>query len=226
MNGSSTLILSRHKRGFAVPTSCKGEVMCRRLSRVWILFVCVIVLMGCQEKTKESGLELVDEKRVEIEEHNSKESSEREEQEKSEDESYQYVHVCGQVKEPGVYKLPQNSRIFEAVEAAGGITKDADESALNLAEALQDGQQVYIPSKKEQETQKESGTQVSDGKVDINHASKEELMTLHGIGEARAEAILQYRQEHGDFKSIEELMNVSGIKEGMFQKIKDYIRIG
>lgn len=191
-----------------------------------MILLCVIALVGCQEKAKESGLELVDEKQVESEEQNSEESPEGEIQETSEGEHYQYVHVCGQVKEPGVYKLPQNSRIFEAVEAAGGTTKNADDSALNLAEVLEDGQQVYIPSKEEMKQEKDNQTQTSEGKIDINHASKEELMTLNGIGEARAEAILQYRQEHGDFQSIEELMNVSGIKEGMFQKIKDYVRIG
>lgn len=194
-----------------------------------MILMCMMILTGCQETAKESGLELVDEKRVESEEQNSEEQSESGEQDTSAGENYQYVHVCGQVKEPGVYKLPQNSRIFEAVEAAGGTTKQADETALNLAEVLEDGQQVYIPSKdeqKEQEMQNGNHTQTNDGKIDINHASKEELMTLNGIGEARADAILQYRQEHGSFQSIEELMNISGIKEGMFQKIKDYIRIG
>lgn len=198
--------------------------MHRRAKKAWIILMISLLLTGCQEKAQESGLEFVDEQRVETKEQNSEEQSEREKQKDSESNTDQYVHVCGQVKHPGVYKLPQNSRIFEAVEAAGGTTKNADESALNLAEVLEDGQQVYIPSKKEQK-QKESDTQTGDEKVDINHATKEELMTLNGIGEARAEAILQYRQEHGAFQSIEELMNISGIKEGMFQKIKDDIRI-
>ena len=113
------------------------------------------------------------------------------------------------------------------VEAAGGMT-DGAAWQINQAQELADGQQVYVPSKEEAS---EAGTgpglagQASDGKVNINTATKEELMTLSGIGEARAEAILKYREEKGGFQSTEELKEIDGIKDGIFGKIEDQIKI-
>lgn len=117
--------------------------------------------------------------------------------------------------------------MFEAIEAAGGITEDAHETVLNLAEVLEDGQQIYIPSRKEVETQEktEKEAEKDDGKINLNSASKEELMTLSGIGEVKAQAIISYREEHGGFQSIEELTEVAGIKDASFQKVKDQIKV-
>ncbi|WP_418747079.1 helix-hairpin-helix domain-containing protein [Frisingicoccus sp.] len=144
-----------------------------------------------------------------------------------------YVYVCGQVKTPGVYSMVKGSRLFQAVEMAGGILAEGDLTRINLAVPLEDGQKIYIPSKDEAEAlsqietekpENETGS-LSDGRVNINRASKEVLMTLPGIGEAKADAILAYRQEEGDFESTESLMQVPGIKEGVFAKIKDRISI-
>ena len=145
-----------------------------------------------------------------------------------------YVYVCGQVRTPGVYSLDEGSRLFEAVDLAGGILPEGDLTRINLAAVLADGQKIYIPSAAEAETmqdaeefseESEKSGDVSGQRVNINRASKETLMTLPGIGEAKAEAILAYRQAEGDFESPEALMNVPGIKEGVFAKIKDRIAI-
>lgn len=139
-----------------------------------------------------------------------------------------YVHVCGEVCAPGVYELENGSRVYEALEAAGGMTGEAAAHLLNQAEALSDGQQIYIPSVAEAEAQTAGMPGVreaDDGKVDLNAAGKEELMSLSGIGEARAEAILRYREQKGRFTSVEELKEVEGIKEGVFGKVKDRIKV-
>lgn len=137
------------------------------------------------------------------------------------------VYVCGAVAEPGVYHFSAGSRIWEAIEAAGGFHEEAAQAAVNLAQPLTDGAQIWIPTQEEQEkeVQQESFSGQKAGKVNLNTASKERLMTLTGIGEARAEAILAYRQEAGPFLAIEDIMKVSGIKEAAFQKIKDDITV-
>ncbi len=149
------------------------------------------------------------------------------------------VYICGAVKNPGVYRCRQGERVSHAVEQAGGLKKNASE-LVNLAEPLVDGQRVYIPTKKEmQEKTQVSGdygdgrgsTEVSgsdgqrDSRVNINTADAAELMTLPGIGESRAQSILDYRSEHGSFRSIEEIKNISGIKEGLFSQIQELITV-
>ena len=134
-----------------------------------------------------------------------------------------FVHICGEVNAPGVYELPEGSRIFEAVEAAGGFTEEASEESLNLAGVISDGMQIVILSEDEAKRQLEAEEYMASGLVNINTASKEQLMTLPGIGESRAEDILRYREESGGFETIEDIMKVSGIKDAAFQKIKDSI---
>lgn len=148
-----------------------------------------------------------------------------------------YVEVCGAVAAPGVYQLMENSRVFHAVEAAGGMVENAAHGYVNLAQMLSDGQQIYIPTKEEAElqalpkasadlfTDSTSRTTEASQVININTAGKEELMTLCGIGESKALAIIAYREEKGRFDSVEELMNVQGIKEGTFTKIKENIVI-
>lgn len=137
------------------------------------------------------------------------------------------VHVCGSVAIPGVYYLDEGSRIHEAVALAGGFTEDAAGDAINLAEAVSDGEQIYIPSKKDVENgySTEELTKIGDGLVNINTASLEELKTLPGIGDMKAEAIIAYREECGNFTSVEDIMNVSGIKDSSYERIKDYIKV-
>lgn len=135
-----------------------------------------------------------------------------------------WVYVCGEVKNPGVYELKAGSRIFEAVEAAGGMSAQAAEEAVNLAQLLADGQQIQIPSK-QQEQAVMSTVQAQTGMISLNSATKEQLMQLSGIGESKAQAILDYRQEHGRFAAIEELKQVSGIGERLFEQIKGQVTL-
>lgn len=148
------------------------------------------------------------------------------------EEPYVYVHVCGMVREPGVYEIPAGSRIYEAVEAAGGFAEGSAGDFLNLAQEVQDGMKIEVPDQEQAALWKEAGSGAdagnasgSGGKVDLNRATKEELMTLKGIGESRAEDILRYREEYGGFQAIEDIMNVPGIKEGAFAKIRDQITV-
>lgn len=159
--------------------------------------------------------------------------------ETQEPEEMVYVHVCGQVVSPGVYQLLKGSRVYEAIALAGGCTEQGALDCLNMAQEVADGMKIQVP---DQETarrileEQPAGTgqnqlsglgqgQSAQTLVNINTASKEQLMTLSGIGESRAEDIIQYREEYGGFQKIEDIMKVSGIKEAAFQKIKDSITV-
>ena len=152
-----------------------------------------------------------------------------------------YVHVCGAVKNPGVYEMPVGSRVYEAVEEAGGFTEEADSSYVNQAQQLADGAKLVIPTiEQSKELSVAVGIQddvsgigsadstqdeASDGKININTASEAQLCNIPGIGSTRAAAIVAYRQENGGFTVIEDIMNVNGIKEGTYNKIKDKIKV-
>ena len=145
-----------------------------------------------------------------------------------------WVYVCGAVNHPGVYQLAEGSRVCEALQCAGGLKEDADERSLNQAQVLEDGQQIIVLTVEETKNTG-SGTAAGSGsgsnaggssgnaKVNINTAGREELMTLPGIGEARAEAIIAYREENGAFQSAEEIMKIEGIKEKSYAKLQDKI---
>ena len=136
------------------------------------------------------------------------------------------VHVCGEVNTPGVVELAAGSCAADAVEAAGGFTERAAPDGLNLARALSDGEQVRVPDAEEAASAAESEAVRESGRIDINSATREQLMSLPGIGEVRAEAIIAYRTEHGPFSEISELMNVSGIGESILKQIEDRITAG
>ena len=156
-----------------------------------------------------------------------------------------YIDVCGAVVNPGVYELEAGSRVFQALEAAGGILPEAAGEYVNRAGRLEDGQQIYIPTREEAEKELSlqnpaeqalsgrntaSGNTDGDaartqGRVNLNTADEAALTTLTGIGASKAQAILAYREEHGGFSAIEEILNVPGIKEGTFVKIKDNIAV-
>ena len=188
--------------------------------KVIIMAAVLLLLAGCSKEAEKEQVQL-----AEVKEDTSQDAETEDTEEKQE---AIYVHVCGEVVNPGVYRLHTGSRIYEAVEAAGGLSDEASAEALNQAEQIEDGQQIYVPSREEKEQQileNQSADPEEDGKVNLNTASKEQLKTLNGIGEAKAIAIIQYREEHGGFQKIEELMEVEGIKEGTFQKIMDQIKI-
>ncbi len=140
-----------------------------------------------------------------------------------------YVYICGAVENPGVYQVEEGSRLFEVVELAGGLREDADEASLNLAQGVSDGEQINVLTYEEAQAQASQGVsaqgaEADDGLVNINTATLSELTQISGIGETRAQAIIDYREKNGAFSSIEDIKNVDGIKDGVFSKIKDYIK--
>ena len=145
------------------------------------------------------------------------------------------VYVCGAVVREGVYTLPNGSRAADALEAAGGYAKDAQKGSVNLAEKITDGEKLRFPrigetpeetgeKSGEDPAGKATGKDTSDPRVNINTADLETLKTLPGIGETRAQDILAFREKNGEFSKIEDLMQVPGIKEGTYNKLKDRIR--
>lgn len=135
------------------------------------------------------------------------------------------VYVTGAVLHPGVYEVGGNMRVSDAVEAAGGFKSNAAADYLNLAAQLSDGEKITVPTKKEAKALNKENDSNESHLVNINTAAKEELMTLPGIGESKADAIIAYRQENGNYRNIEELMQISGIKEGVYSKISEYITV-
>lgn len=136
------------------------------------------------------------------------------------------VHVCGAVKCPGVYMLKEGTIKQDALLAAGGFDEGAATDYVNLAEIVKSGEKIYFPYEEELESGifiSETESDVSGGLININTADKDMLMTLPGIGEKRAQDILDYREQHGGFSSIEDVKNVKGIKESIYNNIKDII---
>lgn len=133
------------------------------------------------------------------------------------------VYVCGAVNNAGVYSLEPGARVADAINMAGGVYDTAVLTELNLAEHVCDGQKIYIPDIGEDTY--ESKNTPHDSRVNINTADKSELMSLPGIGEAKANQIIEYREQHGAFQNIEDIMNISGIKEAAFSKIRELIKV-
>lgn len=159
------------------------------------------------------------------------------------------VDIKGEILTPGIYTLKSNSRVIDVIEMSGGLTENADTSVINLSKKITDEMVIIIYSKsevkdfektkekekivqekciKKDENSLKNDACITDsvkisGKVSINSATKEELMTLTGIGEAKAEDIIKYREENGPFKTIEDIKNVSGIGDSLFAKIKENI---
>jgi competence protein ComEA len=137
-------------------------------------------------------------------------------------EQYLYVHIVGEVVTPGIYQLPLGARLVDAVFAAGGLTEFADNSSVNLARELSDGEQVFVSSVNEQS--ETLGTS-SGGLISINRASDKELEELPGIGPALSARIIAWREANGGFKSIEDLLKVSGIGENLLSGLKDSVTL-
>ena len=127
------------------------------------------------------------------------------------------VYICGAVENAGIYEFKEGARLYELIDAAGGLDEEADADAVNLAMEVKDGEQIRIPYIGE------TLGIAEEKQVDINKAGVEELCTIPGIGEARATAIIEYRESSGGFTEIEELKNISGIKDATFNKIKPYV---
>ncbi|HOA20890.1 MAG TPA: ComEA family DNA-binding protein [Anaerolineaceae bacterium] len=141
------------------------------------------------------------------------------------------VHVAGAVANAGVYTLPTGARVHQALSAAGGALADADFERINLSAYLADGQRVYMPRigeavPQDNTARSSTGIAAPDSLININSADKQALMSLPGIGESKAEAILSYRAEHGPFTNLNELLNVPGIGQAILDEISGLIVLG
>lgn len=216
--------------------------MCRTKKKriLWFFLVFSLCLCSC----KKQGTEIIlDDVGQENQENLPKEEVQEKPKEAAEQEILTeptsiWVDVSGAVAKPGVYELPENARVFEAIEAAGGFLEQADEQWLNQATTLTDGEKIQVYTKEETEAFKAQGMtseeaparqesaapkEEAKGKVNLNTATLEGLQEIPGIGEVRAQAILEYRQQAGGFKSVEEIQEVPGIKGKTYEKIADYI---
>lgn len=144
------------------------------------------------------------------------------------------MSICAEQSEsPACMKWAVTTGFMKSLPWRADLTAEAAQDAVNQARVVVDGEQIYIPTKEEMQTQAAAqpgespaeGTKPQDGKVNLNTATKEELMTLSGVGESRADSIIAYREENGRFQNTEELMQISGIKEGLYNKIKDNITV-
>ena len=149
----------------------------------------------------------------------------------TENKNHIYVYLSGEVESPGVYNLENEARLYQAIELAGGMTKNAQKEYLNLAETVYDGQQIHILSKKEYKKSQEQDTDIvqntdsDNALININTATPEELQSLSGVGETRAKAIIEYREKNGKFQTIEDIKNVSGIGDSTFENIQNDITV-
>lgn len=137
-----------------------------------------------------------------------------------------YVHVLGEVAQPGLYILDSDARLVDALAAAGGTLDTADLKAVNLARPLSDGEQVVVPAQGEQAAEGPGASAVgADGRIDLNAATQAELETLPRIGPALAQRILDWREENGRFRAVEDLLAVPGIGEKLLAGLKDKVRV-
>ncbi|WP_288393991.1 helix-hairpin-helix domain-containing protein [uncultured Vagococcus sp.] len=145
-----------------------------------------------------------------------------------------YVDIKGAVKLPGMYEVTSDMRVLNVIDMAGGLKETADDSQVNFSQRIEDQMVIYIPVEGEELSETViAGTNSNtaniskdeDGKINLNQATKEELMTLSGVGEKKAEKIIEYREENGSFKTIEDLKNVNGFGEKSFESLEKYISI-
>ncbi len=188
----------------------------QKVLNTMLLAVLLVCLSGCGRTDRQQDAVFLEEQ-----------TDSAEEAPDDEEPGVWYVEINGAVKKPGVYPVKEGCRIFEVVELAGGFTKNACLLSVNQAEAVKDEQQIYVYTKKEwkhQREQEDSKTEPEeDGKVNLNTADRENLMTLPGIGSAKADAIVAYREQKGLFQKPEDIMKVTGIKEGVFRRIEEFI---
>lgn len=139
-----------------------------------------------------------------------------------------YVYICGAVLNPGIYEMKPGNRIADVLDKAGGFTKEACKTYVNLAKRVADEEKIFIPKMDEiSDLSDEIHYNENQGnkKINLNTADVKELKSLSGIGDSKANAIIEYRETHGKYNKIEDIMKISGIKEAMFQKIKDRISV-
>ena len=181
-----------------------------------------------------SQLEMVDQETSPKEDISLPSSSQQKSEEKTDSSQEKImVDVKGAVRQAGVYELPVGSRVYDAVQKAGGMTDEANSQSVNLAQKLEDESIVYVAKNGEEVAPVASASagatggekQSKDGKVNLNTATEAELQTIYGIGQKRAQDIIAYREEKGKFQSVDELKNVSGIGQKTLEKLKEHVTV-
>nr|WP_314376245.1 helix-hairpin-helix domain-containing protein [uncultured Granulicatella sp.] len=193
--------------------------------KVGVLFVCLIIGMGLFWMSRQG--EEVEEADTSLAETT---ILPQEVEDKTTISTVFYVDVKGEVHHPGVYQMKAENRVKDLIEAAGGFTPLADDQKLNLAQLLEDQMVIVVPKKGEEVNSELAQASTSqkkevgkEGKVNINTATVEELKTLKGIGEKKAEAIIEYRKKNGSFKNKEELMKVRGIGKKLYESFQERV---
>lgn len=167
------------------------------------LFLTILAITGCGEND-ENTLKKISEKSEIID--------------KTEEKKELIVDVAGEVKKPGIYKLREGARVFEAIERAEGVTNEADSSKINMARKLKDGEQIILPNRSQKSREQTL-------RININQASAKELESIRGIGPSKAKDIVEHRKKYGPFIEISDIKKVNGIKDSFFEKIKDSIAV-
>ncbi len=197
-----------------------------------IVLICIIICFIMDNNNKIDNYNI-----IEFTEENNKSENTNNILESSEEKEKIYVHITGEVINPGVFILNEGDRIKDAIEKAGGLTNNADIEKINLAYQLSDGQKINIPNINNKNNNEENYITENDGeniiipdedygknkKININTATQAELETLTGIGPSTAAKIIEYRKKNGKFRKIEDLKNVSGIGESKYESIKNDI---
>ncbi|WP_194841993.1 helix-hairpin-helix domain-containing protein [Gracilibacillus salitolerans] len=184
-----------------------------------VLVVAAILLWLLIDPSREEPNEVADQ----IMEENNSEMLEEEELVPTE---YK-IDIKGEIKNPGVYQVTENDRVEDVIHLAGGFSSNADNQMINLAERVYDEMVIYVPAKGEnaEEKQQVIDTGNDDQQVKVNIASIEEMQTIPGIGEVKANAIIEYRETYGRFEKLEDLTKVSGIGDKTVEKLEEYVRI-
>lgn len=206
----------------------------KKEQRVIIIVVCFIALLSFFKIYKSNiNDDIVEKEELDYNKELTEDEEEIEEVATAEkEEAYIVIHLAGSVKNPGILELEQGSRVIDAIELSGGLNEDANIDSINLARKLNDEEKIYIPKEGEEVVDTDNTidndlvSETSNGSrlIDINLATKEELITLPGIGDKTADKILNYRED-SLFKTIEDIKNVSGIGEKKFEAIKDLIKV-
>jgi len=176
------------------------------LAAIGVIILCIVIIINLNESENEMVFEPIISNEI------------------IEEVKFIYIDLKGEVKNPGVYKVEDSSRLFQVISLAGGTTMDADVLAFNLSLRLRDEQVIYIPSIYDEYPMiTEIIENAEDGIVNINTASMQELDTLPGIGPSTAQSIIDYRNENGDFSNIDDLISVPGIGEATLNEIREFI---
>ncbi len=185
---------------------------------LFVLFVLTALVSGCKGSANEVSLEEI------LSSEREKSTEEKSELKEVLPETV-WVHICGEVEVPGIYELDPGSRVYDVLVLAGGFTADADTTHYNLAQVISDGMKLQIPGRDKETKDIKPEEEPENFLININTATMEQLQTLPGIGKSRAADIVAYREKKGGFQRIEQIMEVSGIKEAVFEKIKNLITV-